>query len=427
MSHEKSLLVRGGRVVDPANGIDRVADILVENGRIARIDAGIAGADRVIDAHDKLVTPGLIDIHVHLREPGQEYKEDIESGTSAAVAGGVTAVCCMPNTKPVNDTRAVTDLIVSRARAAGKARVYPVGAISKGLQGSQLTEFADMKDAGIVAVSDDGRCVMDSGLMRRALEYARTFGLPVLQHCEDHCLSCGGAMHEGAVSTKTGITAQPPQSESIIVARDIELTELTGARYHAQHMSTQQALRLIRAAKQRKLPVTCEVTPHHFTLTDEACLDYDASAKVNPPLRSTKHIDAVLEALADGTVDAIATDHAPHSILEKDVEFGLASFGISGIETALPLALDLWRKQVVPLDRLVALLTCGPAQTLGLPGGTLTEGSAADITVIDVDLKWTVDPDAMVSKGHNTPFAGREVQGAALFTIVDGNVVYERR
>lgn len=421
-----SLLIRGGRVVDPQNSIDRQADVLLDQGRVVRVDAGIASADQVVDAREKLVLPGLIDIHVHLREPGQEYKEDIVSGTRAAAAGGFTAVCCMPNTRPVNDTRSVTEAIVQRARDTGAVRVYPVGAITQGLAGERLCEFADMKEAGSVAVSDDGRCVMDAGLMRRALEYASTFDLPLLQHCEDHRLSAGGAMHEGLMSTRCGISAQPAQAESVIVARDIELVELTGARYHAMHVSTESALRHLREAKRRGLPVTCEVTPHHFTVTDELCLKYDANAKVNPPLRSTEHVEAVKQSLADGLVDAIATDHAPHSILEKDVEFGCAACGISGIETSVALSLDLWRQGVVTLPRLVELLTCGPARLLGLPGGTLSVGAPADVTVVDPDLRWTVEPEQFVSKGRNTPFGGWQVQGAALCTVVAGQVVYTR-
>jgi len=422
-----SLLLRGGRVIDPASGVDAVADVLLEQGRVARVGPGLepAGA-RVIEAQGCWVLPGLVDLHVHLREPGQEHKEDIASGTRAAVAGGFTSVCCMPNTKPVNDTRAVTELIVRRAREVGLARVYPVGAISRGLQGEALCEYAELKDAGIVAVSDDGRCVMDCGLMRRALEYAATFDLPVLQHCEDQQLACGGAMHEGRVSTRTGLTAQPAQAESIIVARDIELAELTGARYHAQHLSTAGALRHVREAKARGLAVSCEVAPHHFALSDEACAGYDSNAKVNPPLRSAEHVRAVREALADGTVDAIATDHAPHAVVDKEVEFGRAAYGISGLETCLPLALELWRDGVVPLSRLVALLTYLPARLLGLPAGTLTLGAAADVTVVDPELCWTVDPARFVSRGHNTPFAGRAMRGAARYTIVGGEVVFAR-
>lgn len=422
-----TVLIRGGRVIDPANGVDRQADVLIEEGRVSRVEPGIgAAAARVIDARDLLVTPGLVDLHVHLREPGQEYKEDIASGCRAAAAGGFTSICAMPNTRPVNDTRAITEFIVKRASEVGTVRVYPYGAITVGLAGKQLAEFADMREAGIVGVTDDGRCVMDAGLMRRAMEYAATFELVVAQHCEDHDLACGGAMHEGLISTRTGISAQPAQAESAIVARDIELCELTGARYHALHLSTSQALRLVRDAKARGLPVTCEVAPHHFSLTDEACLGFDANAKVNPPLRSADHVEAVREAIADGTVDAIATDHAPHAKTDKEVEFGQAAFGISGLETAIPLALDLWRAGVVPLARLVALLSSSAAGVLGLPGGQLALGAPGDVTVIDPDLSWVVQPEAFASRGKNTPIAGRELKGAARFTVVAGRVVFER-
>jgi dihydroorotase len=421
-----NVLIRGGRVLDPANDVDREADILIEEGRIARVEPGIGSAERVIDARNRIVAPGLVDIHVHLRDPGQEHKEDIASGTRAAAAGGFTAVCCMPNTVPVNDNRSVTEYIVQRARELGVVRVYPVGAMTVGLEGKRLTEVADMKQAGIVAVSDDGRCLMDAGLMRRSLEYAATFGLPVAQHCEDHNLSCGGAMHEGLCSTRSGISAQPAQAESVIVARDIELCELTGARYHAQHLSTRASMRLIREAKARGLPVSCEVTPHHFSLTDEACLGYDSRTKVNPPLRSREHVEALREAIADGTVDAIATDHAPHALVDKDLEFGAAAFGISGLETALPLSLELWRSGLVSLSRVIGLLSVGPARLLNLPGGTLACGAPADVTVIDPDMAWTVRAEMLESKGKNTPFIGRELRGAAMATLVGGRVVFER-
>lgn len=420
-----SLLVRGGRVMDPANGVDRRADLLIEDGRISRVEPGIASADRVIEAKDLLVIPGLVDLHTHLREPGQEYKEDIASGTAAAAAGGFTSVCCMPNTVPVNDTRAVTELIALRARQVGAIRVHPVGAISRGLEGKALCEYADMKEAGIVAVSDDGRGVMDAGLMRRALEYATTFGLPVIQHCEDRSLSAGASMNEGEASTRAGLSAQPPQAESVMVARDLELAELTGARYHVAHVSTAASLQHLRQAKARGLKVTCEVTPHHFTLNDEACLTYDTMTKVNPPLRSEADRRALLESLADGTIDAIATDHAPHSVMEKEVEYGLAAFGISGLETALALSLALWRENVLPLERLVALMTCNPARIVGLAAGTLSPGAVADVTVVDLGKEWTVNPESFRSKGHNTPFAGRTVRGAVRCTISRGQVVFE--
>ena len=422
-----SLLIRGGRVLDPANGVDRQADVLIEHGRIARIDRGISAAENVFEAQGRLVIPGLVDLHTHLREPGEEYKEDIESGARAAAAGGYTAVCAMPNTVPVNDQRTVTEYILQRARLAGGVRVYPIGAISLGLEGKALCEYADMKAAGIVAVSDDGRCVMDAGLMRRALEYASTFGLPVIQHCEDQHLSGRGSMNEGLNSTRAGLSTQPPQAESVIIARDIELVQLTQARYHMAHVSTRGALRHLRQAKAMGLPVTCEATPHHFTLTDEACLGYDTMTKVNPPLRSAEDRQALLDGIADGTVDAIATDHAPHSVLEKELEYGLAAYGISGLETALPLSLALWRDGVVELERLIALLTCNPARILGLEAGSLSPGAPGDVTVLDPDQEWVVDPSRLYSKGRNTPFGGWTMRGAAILTVVRGKVVFDKR
>src|SRR4051812_14305733 len=326
------LCLRGGRIIDPGRGVDAEADLILKDGVVARSGKGIAGglgADvRVIDVRGKWVIPGLIDLHTHLREPGHEYKEDIATGTRAAAAGGFTAVCAMPNTTPPNDTRAVTELVVRRAREVGAVRVYPVGAISKGLAGETLAEMGELKEAGCVAVSDDGRPVMNAELMRRAMEYARTFGLTIVQHCEDLSLSAGGAMNEGVTSTRAGIRAQPASAESAMVARDLELCALTGARYHVAHISSADSVRLVRAAKQRGLPVTCEVTPHHLTLTDEACAHYDTAAKCNPPLRTANDVAALREALGDGTIDAVATDHAPHSAVEKEVEFEQAAFGM---------------------------------------------------------------------------------------------------
>src|SRR5262245_53117142 len=337
------LVLRGGRIIDPQSKRDKQADVLISEGRIARMEPGIAAAAprgaRVIDCRDRLVVPGLIDLHVHLREPGHEYKEDIQSGTQAAAVGGFTTVCCMPNTTPPNDCRAVTDLIVNRAREVGRARVRPVGAISRGLAGEAVAEIGEMKDAGIVGVSDDGRPVMNGELMRRAMEYARTFGLPVIQHAEDLHLSSGGVMNEGPAATRAGLRGQPPAAEAAMVARDLELVAWTGARYHVAHVSTADSVRLVREAKRRGLPVTCEVTPHHLTIDDESCTSYDTATKCAPPLRSKADIEALREALADGTIDCIATDHAPHSGLEKDVEFDLAAFGMIGLETCVPLVL----------------------------------------------------------------------------------------
>jgi dihydroorotase len=423
-----NLCLRGGRVIDPARGIDSEADVIVQDGVIARSAPGAAasaGRDaKVVDVRGKWVVPGLIDLHCHLREPGQEYKEDIATGTLAAAAGGFTAVCAMPNTTPPNDTRAVTELIVRRARDVGAVRVYPVGAITKGLAGESLAEMAELKEAGCVAVSDDGHPVMSAEVMRRALEYARTFGLTVVQHCEDKTLSAGGSMNEGPVATRAGIRAQPSSAESVMVARDLELCALTGARYHVAHISTADSVRLVRAAKQRGLPVTCEVTPHHLTLTDEACAHYDTAAKCNPPLRTASDIAALREALADGTIDAVATDHAPHSAVEKEVEFEQAAFGMIGLETAVPLVLELVQAGLLTPAAMVARMSTYPAAAFGLRGGTLADGAPADITVIDPEVAWTVAPEGLRSRSRNTPFAGRSLRGRAVLTVVGGTIVY---
>jgi dihydroorotase len=418
------ILIRGGRVLDPASKTDRKADVLLSAGKVTRIDAGIAAAKaRVIEAAGRLVVPGFVDLHVHLREPGHEYKEDIASGSRAAAAGGFTTVCCMPNTNPPNDNRAVTDLITRRAREVGLVKVRPVGAVSKGLLGESLSEMGEMKDAGIVAVSDDGKPVMNAELMRRALEYARTFGLPVVQHAEDSHLSGDGVMNEGPVATRAGLRGQPPAAESVMVARDLELVSWTGARYHVAHMSTARSADLVRDAKRRGLPVTCEVTPHHLVLTDEACSAYDTSTKCNPPLRSQADLEALRRALADGTVDAIATDHAPHSPVEKELEFDHAAFGVIGLETALPLVLRLVAEGVITLPRAIELLTSGPARAFGLEAGTLAEGGPADVTIVDPDRPWRVE--AMRSKSKNSPFLGWDLKGKAVFTVCDGRIIHE--
>lgn len=422
------LCLRGGRVIDPRRGFDAEADVLLKEGVVGRVGPGIAAGVgdgvRVVDVRGKWVVPGLVDLHTHLREPGQEYKEDIATGTRAAAAGGFTAVCAMPNTTPPNDTRAVTELIVRRAREAGAVRVYPVGAITKGLSGESLAEMGELKEAGCVAVSDDGKPVMNAELMRRAMEYARTFGLTVVQHCEDLTLSAGGAMNEGPVATRAGIRAQPASAESAMVARDLELCALTGARYHVAHVSSADSVRLIREAKRRGLPVSCEVTPHHLTLTDEACAHYDTHAKCNPPLRAAADVEALRAALGDGTIDAVATDHAPHSPVEKEVEFEQAAFGIIGLETAVPLVLELVRAGTLTPAAFVERLSAGPAALFGLPGGTLAAGAPADVAVIDPAAAWTCEPAALRSRSRNTPFAGRALAGKAVLTIVGGAIVY---
>jgi dihydroorotase len=422
------ICLRGGRVIDPARGFDADADVLLKGGVVAKVGPGIAngaGAGvRMVDARGCWVVPGLIDLHTHLREPGQEYKEDIATGTRAAAAGGYTAVCAMPNTIPPNDNRAVTDLMVRRAAEVGVVRVYPVGAISKGLKGESLAEMGELRDAGCVAVSDDGHPVMSSELMRRALEYARTFGLTVVQHCEDLNLSAGGSMNEGLVSTRAGIRAQPTAAESSMVARDLELVALTGARYHVAHISGAESVRLVREAKSRGLPVTCEVTPHHLTLTDEACSTYDTHTKCNPPLRTAADVEALRVGLVDGTIDAVATDHAPHSSVEKDVEFEQAAFGVIGLETAIPLVLELVLHAGLTPSDWVRRMSTGPAAAFGLRGGTLAEGRLADVTVVDPEILWTCEPAGLRSRSRNTPFAGRQMKGRAALTIVGGRIVY---
>ena len=417
-----SLLIKNGRIIDPANTIDAPGDLLVVDGRIADPASGVPATVREVDARGLWVVPGLIDMHVHLREPGEEYKEDILSGTRAAAAGGFTAVACMPNTKPVNDSAAVTTMILARA-AEADARVYPVGAISKGSKGAGLAEFGDLKEAGVVAVSDDGLPVRDSQLMRRALEYADDYGLAVISHSEEPSLS-RGVMNEGAVSTRLGLKGIPTAAESIMVYREIALAEYTGKRVHIAHVSCTMSTELIRAAKARGVRVTAETAPHYFTLTEEAVDGYATHAKMNPPLRSAKDREAIRQGLADGTFDAVATDHAPHSILEKEVEFDRAMNGIIGLETSLPLSLALVRDQVIDEQRLIELMSLHPARILGLPGGTLSIGAAADITVIDPDAVFTYTEDQVVSKSKNSPFLGWKLQGRAVLTVMDGRVTH---
>jgi dihydroorotase len=420
------LVLRGGRVFDPsaARPIDQAGDVRIAHGRVVEIGRGLVGG-RILDVRDLWIVPGLIDLHVHLREPGQEYKEDIETGTRAAAAGGFTTICCMPNTRPVNDQRTVTELIVRRAREIGAVRVRPIGAITAGLEGKTLADIGDMKEGGIVAISDDGRPVMNAGLMRRALEYARTFDLPVVQHAEDLDLAEGGAMNEGAVATRIGIKGQPVCAESAMVARDLEIVEWTGARYHVAHASAARTVALVRDAKRRGLPVTCEVTPHHLALTDEACAHYDTRTKVMPPLRTAADQEALLEGLADGTIDCIATDHAPHSPVEKDVEFECAAPGMLGLETALPIILDFVRMGSLDERRAIAALTGAPARAFGLPGGGLAVGAVADICVIDPERPMTITADQLASKSKNTPLLGQTLAGRAVLTLVEGRCVFD--
>jgi dihydroorotase len=423
------LFIEGGRVIDPASGTDGVRTVVVRDGKVAEVAARLERPRdaRAIDARGKWVTPGFIDLHVHLREPGQEYKETIATGARAAVAGGFTAVCAMPNTKPVNDNASVTELVLARAAAAGLARVYPVGAISKGSNGEELAEYGELLASGCVALSDDGRPVLSAALMRRALEYARTFGLPLTVHEEELQLVGKGVMHEGAASTRLGLKGIPGAAEDVMVLRDIALVELTGGRLHVAHVSTKGAVRAIREAKARGLPVTGEVTPHHLALTDEdvAASGYSTDYKMNPPLRSAEDVRACREGLADGTLDAIATDHAPHSAVEKEVEFDAAANGITGLETAFPVCLDLVRAGALSERRLVEALTSGPARAFGLAGGTLAAGVPADVAVLDPMAEWTVDPARMYSKSRNTPWKGRRLTGRCLITIVGGRIVHE--
>jgi len=423
------LLLKGGRVVDPARRVDAALDVLLEDGRVAETGAKLArrGAE-VVDVAGLVVCPGFIDLHVHLREPGREDKETIATGTRAAAAGGFTAVCAMPNTTPVNDNSGITRFIVDRARAEGLVRVHPIGAITRGSRGEELAEYGDLQESGCVAVSDDGRPVASARVMRRALEYARTFDLTVVDHCEEPTLSERASMNEGPVATLLGLRGAPAAAETIVVERDVQLAELTGGRLHIAHLSTAGAVEAVRRAKARGLRVTAEATPHHLLLTDQAVKDsdYDTSTKMNPPLRSEADRRAVVAALADGTIDAIATDHAPHTVDDKKVEYDEAAFGVVGLETAVSLGLDrLVGPGLLTLSRFVALLSAGPARAFDLPGGTLAPGSPGDVTVLDLDRRRKVDPARFQSKGRNTPFAGWTLKGAAVMTIVGGEIVWK--
>ncbi len=424
------LVIRGARVIDPSRQLDEVADVVVEKGRVQRVGRGAAEGlsgerVRVIDAQGLWLAPGFFDLHVHFREPGQEYKEDIATGLAAAAAGGFTAVCPMPNTKPVNDTRAITETMVARAREVSGPRLLPIAAITKKTEGKELTEMADLKEAGAIGVSDDGVCVMNAAVMRRALEYARTFDLFVSQHCEDHNLTAKADMHEGAISTRLGLRGWPRVAEDIIVARDILLAEVTGARYHVAHISSMGAVRLVREAKSRGLSVTAEVTPHHLTLNDSALLSYDTFCKVNPPIRSEEDRLALVEALKDGTIDCIATDHAPHSTLEKDCEFAEASFGINGLETTLPALLPMVERGELSASRLIEALSTAPARVSRQEGGSLAVGQRADLVLIDPAQRWTITKNELRSRSHNTPLLNQEVVGRVRMTVVGGNVVWE--
>lgn len=420
------LFIKGGRVIDPKNGVDAVLDICINNSIVEKIDKHIPviGSDtEVIKAEGCVVAPGLIDIHAHLREPGYEYKETIRTGSMAAVKGGFTTVVSMANTNPVNDNKSVTEYIVTKAAVNAVCKIFPCGAITKGLKGEELAEIGEMYEAGIVALSDDGRSVRNAELLRKALEYAKLFSLPVISHCEDEDLS-KGFVNEGYASLLSGLDATPSIAEEVIVQRDIAIARYLGSPIHLTHMSAKNSIEAIYHARKRFKRVTCDTCPHYFTLTDEATLNYDTNAKVNPPLRSKEDVEAIREGLRNGTIDIIATDHAPHDQTSKDVEFNIAAFGISGFETALPLSLSLVRKDILTLSDLIRKMTELPAKVLGFPYGELSPGAAADIIVFDPDMEWTVDRNDFVSKGKNTPFHGWKVKGRNLLTIVDGKVVY---
>ncbi|WP_027340329.1 dihydroorotase [Halonatronum saccharophilum] len=419
------LLLKGGKLIDPLSKKKEEKDLLIEDEKIVEIgeDLQVVGA-QVIDVKGKVITPGFVDIHVHLREPGFEYKETIESGSKAAAKGGFTTIVAMPNTNPVIDNPSLVSSVLTKGKEAS-VNVHQIGAITKGSLGKELAEIGSMKEAGIVAISDDGHSVMDSQIMKLGLEYAKNFDLPVIVHCEDKNLAGDGAVHEGYYSTVTGLTPIPSSAEDVIVARDISLAEESGAKLHIAHISTKGAVGLVRQAKKRGVDVTCEVTPHHFSLTDEAITSFDSNTKMNPPLRSAEDVEAIKEGLRDGTIDVIATDHAPHSKEEKDVEYNYAPFGITGLETALGLVItELVKEGVLSLEKAIEKLTVGPAKVLGLDKGTLEVGKDADLTIIDLDKKWTVDPQKFLSKGKNTPFSGVELQGEVVTTIVGGKVVY---
>ncbi len=424
-------VIENVRAVDPSRSLDETVDVVVEKGRIHALGPGAGTEARssenatVLDGSGKWLLPGFVDLHAHLREPGHEYKEDVESGLRAAAAGGYSDVCVMPNTNPVNDTRAITDMLVSRAKDAGGTRLHPIGAITVGQNGHELTEMAELRDGGCVGVSDDGKCVMSSAVMRRALEYAKNFDIPVIQHAEDHDLTRGAQMHEGAVSEKLGLRGWPRVAEDIIVARDLILAEYVAARYHVAHISTHGAVRLVSEAKNRGIPVTCEVTPHHLLLTDESVLGYQTACKVNPPLREAVDVAAIKKALADGTIDAIATDHAPHSPLEKDCEFDAASPGLMGLELCFGLLLELVRNRDITLERFVDALSTAPAKIAGIERPTLEEGSSASFTLVDPERRWTAERGTLHTKSTNTPFLGREILGKVLLTLAGGDVAYD--
>ncbi|TDJ52821.1 MAG: dihydroorotase [Nitrospina sp.] len=424
------LIIKNGRVIDPANNLDGEYDVLIDKGLIqavaprGKISARDAGSAKIIDAKDCVVAPGFMDMHVHFREPGFEYKETIETGCDSAAAGGFTTVAMMPNTDPVNDNRSVTELMISRARAHGKIQALPIGAITRGLKGETLSDMGDLKEAGVIAFSDDGRPVMNNQVMRHALEYSRMFDLPLIQHSEILDLTKGGCMNESRVSTELGLKGMPTEAEDIMVYRDIALLEKTGGRLHVAHISSGESVELVRRAKAQGLPVTCEVAPHHFTLTDESVRGYDTNTKMSPPLRTQSDIDAIKAGLKDGTIDIIATDHAPHDLVDKQADYHSACFGIVGLETALPLSLRLVDENILTLPQLVAKLTSRPAEIFKLDQGALGVGKQADVVVFDPHHEYTVEASRFKSKSKNSPFDGWQVRGQVRHTIFNGKVIY---
>lgn len=418
------LLIKNGHIVDPANAIDAKADLWIRDGSIAAIGTFEGEADEVIDAAGKVVAPGLIDMHVHLREPGQEWKEDIESGSRAAAAGGVTSICCMPNTGPHIDHAGIARQIIERARQVDLCNVHPIGAVTKNLDGKELTEMRELTRAGCVAFSDDGMPIWHAGVMRKALEYASSYGFMVIQHAEEKELTAGGAINEGWISTQLGVSGMPAEGEDTMIARDIMLTRLAGARYHVAHISTKGAVALVRAAQAEGLKVSCEAAPHHFALTEEEVLGYNADAKMSPPLRTEADRQAVIEGLRNGTIAVIATDHAPHHEDDKRCGLSCAAFGIVGLETMLPVSLDLVRAGVLSLSDMIAKMTCNPAKLLGLDAGTLSVGAVADVVIFDADDSWTLDRNKLVSKGKNTPWHGKQMTGRVTHTLKAGRIVY---
>ena len=424
--------IQGGTVIDPGH-VNGRADVLIQDGKIVEVGyplkSAVAQDDSVtvLDATGKIVAPGLVDLHCHLREPGFEYKETIQTGSASAVAGGFTSICAMPNTQPVNDNEAITKFMLTKGKEAAKARIFPIGAITKNSDGEELANIGELVAAGCVAISDDGRPVMNSLVMRRALEYAKAFGVPVVDHCEDLHLTDGGCMNEGVVSTELGMPGIPDASEEVMVARNLALADLTGVCVHLAHLSTARSVELVRHAKAQGLPVSAEVCPHHFSITEEAVRGYQANAKMNPPLRTDEDMQALREGLVDGTIDVIATDHAPHALQEKQLEFDTAPFGIVGFETALPLTLKLVHEGILSLEQALDKLTRAPAQLFRLPVGSLSQGSLADIVIFDAEEEWVVDPEQFESKSRNTPFGGLTVKGKVKMTLVEGRLVYDDR